>query len=71
MIVFVFIVDKELSSDIKNGVFVELVCKVGEFVVKCVKDKGVFNIVFDCSGYLYYGCIVVLVEVVCEVGFEF
>lgn len=48
-----------------------VVIKVGELVVKCVVEKGIFDVVFDCGGYLYYGCVKVLVDVVCEVGFKF
>lgn len=66
MLVSVFIFDKDF---VFNGISnIEVVMKVGELVVKCVVEKGVKEVVFDCGGYLYYGCVKVLVEVVCEVG---
>lgn len=50
---------------------VDVVSKVGELVVKCVFEKGIIFVIFDCGGYLYYGCVKVFVEVVCENGLEF
>ncbi|MCZ1266426.1 MULTISPECIES: 50S ribosomal protein L18 [Paenibacillus] len=64
-------VDKELSTDIKNGASVESARKVGELVAKRAKDKGVSNIVFDRSGYLYHGRIAALAEAAREAGLEF
>lgn len=64
-------VDKELNSDIKNGASVESARKVGELVAKRAKDKGVSNIVFDRSGYLYHGRIAALAEAAREAGLEF
>lgn len=64
-------VDKELSADIKNGASVESARKVGELVAKRAKDKGVSNIVFDRSGYLYHGRIAALAEAAREAGLEF
>ncbi|MBR2567505.1 MAG: 50S ribosomal protein L18 [Paenibacillus sp.] len=64
-------VDKELSGDIKNGASVESARKVGELVAKRAKDKGVSNIVFDRSGYLYHGRIAALAEAAREAGLEF
>ncbi|TDL60773.1 50S ribosomal protein L18 [Paenibacillus amylolyticus] len=64
-------VDKELSPDIKNGASVESARKVGELVAKRAKDKGVSNIVFDRSGYLYHGRIAALAEAAREAGLEF
>lgn len=64
-------IDKELSTDIKNGASVESARKVGELVAKRAKDKGVSNIVFDRSGYLYHGRIAALAEAAREAGLEF
>jgi large subunit ribosomal protein L18 len=64
-------VDKELSGDIQNGASVESARKVGELVAKRAKDKGVSNIVFDRSGYLYHGRIAALAEAAREAGLEF
>lgn len=58
--------DKDLILESIGNI--EVVIKVGELVVKCVVEKGVNEVVFDCGGYLYYGCVKVLVDVVCEVG---
>ncbi|MFE6079365.1 50S ribosomal protein L18 [Paenibacillus sp. NPDC057886] len=64
-------VDKELSGDIQNGASVESARKVGELVAKRAKDKGVSNIVFDRSGYLYHGRIAALATAAREAGLEF
>ncbi|HBU85053.1 50S ribosomal protein L18 [Paenibacillus sp. UMB7766-LJ446] len=64
-------VDKELSGDIQNGASVESARKVGELVAKRAKDKGVSNIVFDRSGYLYHGRIAALAAAAREAGLEF
>lgn len=66
VLVFVFMLDKELCQGVIGNV--EVVKKVGQLIVECVKVVGVEQVVFDCFGYCYYGCIQVLVDVVCEVG---
>lgn len=42
--------------------------EVGKFLVECVKVVNIDKVVFDCGGYLYYGCVKFLVEGVCEGG---
>ncbi|MBE0342532.1 50S ribosomal protein L18 [Paenibacillus sp. 28ISP30-2] len=63
--------DKELSSEIKNGGSVEAASKVGELVAKRAKEKGHANIVFDRGGYLYHGRIQALADAAREAGLEF
>lgn len=49
----------------------EVVSEVGKLIVKCVVEKDVVEVIFDRGGYFYYGCVFVLVEVVCEGGLNF
>lgn len=71
IIVFVFMIEKDFKGNIKMGVDVVVVVVVGKLVVECVVVVGVKQVVFDCGGYQYYGCIKVFVDVVCDGGFEF
>lgn len=69
VLVMVSIVEKDLCEVVIGNV--DVVLKVGELIVKCVKEVGIECVVFDCFGFCYYGWIKVLVDVVCENGFEF
>lgn len=61
-----------ISFGVEGSVGSVFVVKVvGKVVVECVKEKGIEIVVFDCGGFIYYGKICVIVEGVCEVGFEF
>lgn len=71
VLVVVNIIQIDIKEGLKNGKNVDVVVKVGCIVVECVKVVGIEKVVFDCLGYCYYGCIKVLVEVVCEVGLQF
>lgn len=58
----------EIDLCLFEGDKIVKVCKVGEFFVECVKVVGVFEVVFDCGGNCYVGCVVVIVDGVCEGG---
>ncbi|MFD1954051.1 50S ribosomal protein L18 [Paenibacillus thailandensis] len=64
-------VDKELAGQIGNGGNVESARKVGALVAERAKAKGVTQVVFDRSGYLYHGRIQALADAAREAGLEF
>ena len=45
--------------------------KVGEAIAKRALDKGVENVVFDRSGYIYHGKVKELAESAREAGLKF
>lgn len=61
----------ELVDKLGKGGNVNVVMLIGKCIVEKVKVVGIEFVVFDCLGFCYYGCVKVLVEVVCEVGFKF
>lgn len=62
--------DKELSGEnLKANV--ESAKKVGELVAKRALDKGVEEVVFDRSGYIYHGKVKELAESAREAGLKF
>lgn len=62
--------DKELSGD-KLASNIESAKKVGELVAKRALDKGVEEVVFDRSGYIYHGKVKELAESAREAGLKF
>ncbi|GIP41481.1 50S ribosomal protein L18 [Paenibacillus sp. J31TS4] len=62
-------VDKELK--VENGGNVEAARQVGALIAKRAKEKGVQQIVFDRSGYLYHGRVKALADAAREEGLEF
>ena len=48
-----------------------MVIVVGKLIGECVVKVGVKEVCFDCGGFVYYGCVKVLVDGVCEVGLLF
>lgn len=71
MIVFVFFLEEVVCKEYFKGCDVMVVVFVGKLIVECVVKEGVKIVVFDCGGYIYYGCVKVFVEVVCEGGLDF
>lgn len=61
--------DKEL--EVKNGSTVEAAKLIGELVAKRAIEKGINNVVFDRSGYLYHGRIQALADSARGVGLNF
>lgn len=64
-----------LDKDVKDGLSSlknkEAAKKVGETIAKRAMEKGIKEIVFDRSGYLYHGKIKELAEGAREAGLEF
>lgn len=63
--------DKEFTSDVKNGGNVDAAQKIGELVAKRALDKGVSQVVFDRGGYLYHGRVQALADAAREAGLKF
>ena len=60
--------DKEFEG---NGGNKEAAKKVGQMIAKKAADKGIENVVFDRSGYLYHGRVLELAEGARECGLKF
>lgn len=56
---------------LENGGNVEAAKKVGSELAKRALDKGIENVVFDRSGYIYHGRIKALAEAAREAGLKF
>lgn len=62
--------DKSFAED-KVGSNVESAKKVGKLVAKRALDKGIEEVVYDRSGYIYHGKIKALAEAAREAGLRF
>ena len=60
----------QLIDDI-NGVTLVAAKKVGQMIAKKAVDKGISEVVFDRSGYLYHGRVLELAEGARECGLKF
>lgn len=65
ILVFVSLCEESVLKSVNKF---EQLKEVGKFLVECVKVVNIDKVVFDCGGYLYYGCVKFLVEGVCEGG---
>ncbi|WP_128896418.1 50S ribosomal protein L18 [Longirhabdus pacifica] len=63
-------VDKELT-DVKNGGDVAAAEKVGTLIAKRAIEKGITDVVFDRSGYIYHGRVKALADAARETGLNF
>lgn len=64
-------IDKELKAGISNGSNLEAAAKIGEAIAKRAVDKGITEVVFDRSGYIYTGRVKALAEAAREAGLKF
>ena len=62
---------KDLQGDIKKLKKTDVAKKVGEYLGKLAKEKGIKKVVFDKSGYLYHGRVKALADGVRSAGIEF
>ena len=53
---------KDLSKDVDKLNKTDAAKKVGEYIGKLVKDKGIEKVVFDRAGYLYHGRVKALAD---------
>lgn len=63
--------DKELAGGIENKSDVEAAKAIGKAIAARAKDKGITQIVFDRSGYIYHGKVKALAEAAREGGLQF
>ena len=70
-VVSVSTLSKELKKEVLKMKKVDAAKKVGEFIGKLAKQKGVETVVFDRSGYRYHGRVRALAEGAREAGLKF
>jgi large subunit ribosomal protein L18 len=62
---------KEARSALKNGGNKEAAIYVGQVIAKAAAEKGITEVVFDRSGFLYHGRIKALADSAREHGLKF
>ena len=60
---------KELRGKLKYGSNIEAAKAAGELMAQRLGEKGIKNVVFDRSGYLYHGRVKAVAEAIREKGF--
>ena len=63
--------DKEFEDKKSHKGNIETAKQIGELIAKRALGKGIRNVVFDRSGYLYHGRIKALADAAREAGLEF
>ncbi|NLM04234.1 MAG: 50S ribosomal protein L18 [Clostridiales bacterium] len=63
--------DKDIKSKVSSTSDTEAAKLVGELVAKRALEKGIENVTFDRSGYIYHGRIKALAEGAREAGLKF
>lgn len=61
----------DAKAQVKRGGNIEAAKAVGRLIAERAKSKGVENVVFDRSGYIYHGRIRALAEAAREAGLKF
>jgi large subunit ribosomal protein L18 len=64
-------IDKDLKGSIANGGNVEAAKAVGKAIAAKAAEKGITEVVFDRSGYLYTGRVLAIAEAAREAGLKF
>jgi large subunit ribosomal protein L18 len=64
-------IDKDLKGSITNGGNVEAAKAVGKAIAEKAAAKGITEVVFDRSGYLYTGRVLAVAEAAREAGLKF
>lgn len=64
-------IDDELKSKLKSGRDKAAAEAVGALIAKKAAERGISNVVFDRSGYLYHGRVKALAEAARKAGLEF
>ncbi|UCD84938.1 MAG: 50S ribosomal protein L18 [Deltaproteobacteria bacterium] len=62
---------KDLRSGLKTGGNIAAAEKVGELIARKALDKGIKEVVFDRSGYLYHGRVKTLAQAARQGGLKF
>lgn len=63
--------DKSLKGKLKSGANIEAAKAVGKLLAEKAVKKGIKEVVFDRSGYLYHGRVKALAEAAREAGLKF
>jgi len=63
--------DKDIKAENSYGGNIEAAKLVGEAVAKKAVDKGIEEVVFDRSGYIYHGRVKALADSAREAGLKF
>ena len=63
--------DRQERKSIKRGGNIEAAKVVGRLIAERAKAKGIENVVFDRSGYIYHGRVKALAEAAREAGLKF
>lgn len=63
--------EKEIKADVKSGATKEGAQAVGKLVAERAIEKGIKEVVFDRSGYIYHGRVATLAEAAREAGLTF
>ncbi len=63
--------EKTTREGLKSGAGVDAAKAVGKLIAERAKEKGVKDVVFDRSGYLYHGRVKALAEAAREGGLKF
>ncbi len=63
--------EKEVATGLKSTSNIEAATAVGKAIGERAKSKGIENVVFDRSGYLYHGKIAALADGAREAGLQF
>ncbi|TDT70663.1 large subunit ribosomal protein L18 [Hypnocyclicus thermotrophus] len=64
-------IDKELRAEVTNGGNVEAAKIVGKKIAERALAKGITEVVFDRSGYIYTGKVKALADAAREAGLKF
>ncbi len=63
--------DKDVKSQLEFGGNTDAATAVGKTVAQRALDKGIKNVVFDRSGYIFHGRVAALAEAAREAGLTF
>lgn len=64
-------IDKDLKGSITNGGNAEAAKAVGKRIAEKAAEKGITEVVFDRSGYLYTGRVLAVADAAREAGLKF
>ena len=62
---------KELADALQEANKIDVAKKVGQFIGKLAKSKGIEKVVFDRNGYIYHGRVKALADGAREAGLDF
>lgn len=63
--------NKDIKAELKNTKNIEAAKQIGTIIAKKAIEKGIDEVVFDRSGYIYHGKVKALAEAAREAGLKF